>query len=41
MEVTGRYTVYGKLAEIPKEKHNNVNSELTYVDLGVEVDESL
>lgn len=41
MEVTGRYTVYGKLAEIPKEKHNNVNSELTYVDFGVEVDESL
>lgn len=41
MEVTGRFAVFGKLPEIPVEAHNSKGPAEDYVDLNIDVDESL
>ena len=41
MEVTGRFAVFGKLPQIPVEAHNSKGPECDFVDLDIDVDESL
>lgn len=41
MEVTGRFAAFGKLVEIPAEEHNSKGPEADYVNMAIDVDESL
>lgn len=38
--ITDRYAIFGKLSQIPREKHNSKGPNLTYIDLTLEIDES-
>lgn len=40
-EYTERFAVFGKLSKIPAEKHNSKGAKADYIDLDIEVDESL
>lgn len=41
MEVTGRFAAFGKLVEIPAETHNSKGPLADYVNMSIDVDESL
>jgi hypothetical protein len=40
-EITARFAVFGKMATIPTEKHNNKGPSADYVTFTADVDESL
>lgn len=40
-DVTARFAVFGKMATVPTEKHNNKGAEFDYVTFTADVDESL
>jgi hypothetical protein len=41
MEVTGRFAVFGKISALPSEQHNSKGPTEDYVDLTLDIDESL